>query len=61
MSKTDKELAVEIAKSFIEAHSVKLAVASNNVKHQTVGITLDSVNKIIESVHSTLQKLPDEK
>lgn len=61
MSKTDKELAVDIAKAVIEANSVKLAISSNNVKHTTARVTLEDINTIIKSVHGTLQGLnPDE-
>lgn len=61
MSKTDKELAVDVAKAVIEANSVKMAIASNNVKHQTNPVNLDSINAIIKSVHQTLQNLPEDK
>lgn len=61
MSKTDKELAVDVAKAVIEAHSVQLRVASNNVPHQTQSIGLESINNIIKGVYTTLQSLPEEK
>lgn len=61
MSKTDKELAVDVAKAFIEANSVKLAVASNNVKHQTKGASLEEINNVIKSVHEVIQGLPEDK
>ena len=61
MSKTDKELAVEVAKAFIAANPQEIVVASNNVAHSTNPITLSGVNKIIESVHTTLQGLSEDK
>lgn len=59
MSKTDKELAVVVATAVIEANSVKLAVAPNSVKHQTQRLSLDEINAIIQSVHTTLRNLPE--
>lgn len=61
MTKTNKELAVEVAKAVIDANTVKLAVTSNNVKHQTKPLGLDSINAVIKSVYNTLQDLPEEK
>lgn len=61
MTKTNKELAVEVAKAVIDANTVKLAIASNNVKHQTSSLSLDSINAVIKSVYNTLQDLPEEK
>lgn len=61
MSKTDKELAVDVVKAVIEANSVKMAIASNNVLHQTNPLSLKEINSVIESVHSTLRNLPAEK
>lgn len=61
MSKTDKELAVDVAKAVIKANSVELEIAPNNVKHQTYPIGLDQINSVIKGVYKTLQDLPDEK
>lgn len=61
MSKTDKELAVEVAKAFIAANPQEIVVAPNNVARSTKPITLSGVNNIIESVHATLQGLPEDK
>lgn len=53
MSKSDKELAVEIAKAYIEAsgHSKLANGASKNL------LSADSVLKIIEATYQTLKKL----
>ena len=61
MTKTDKELAVDVAKTFIEARSLKIAIASNNVPHYTKATTLQEINSVIESVYQTLINLPDKK
>ncbi|WP_282798562.1 hypothetical protein [Lactococcus lactis] len=61
MTKTDKELAVEVAKAFIEANPQKIVVAPNNVARSTKPLNLGEVNGIIKSVHSTLQNLSEEK
>ena len=53
MSKSDKELAVDIAKAYIEAsgHSKKFDGSSNPL------IKADSVINIIKGVHAELKKL----
>lgn len=61
MTKSDKELAIDVVKAVIEANSVKLAIASNNVKHQTTPLGIKEINNVIESVYDTLQNLPAEK
>ena len=57
MSKTNKELAVDVAIAYIEAHQKQIAVASNNVIRETSMLDLQSVNNIINSVYQTLQEL----
>ncbi len=61
MTKSDKELAIDVVKAVIEANSVKLAIAPNNVKHQTMPLGIKEINNVIESVYGTLQNLPAEK
>ena len=58
MAKTDKELAVDVAKAVIEANSVKFGIASNNTPRQTSPVSLDSIQSIISGVYITLQDLP---
>jgi hypothetical protein len=53
LAKTDKELAVEIAKAYIEASS-QLKLANGGSKNL---IDFESVIKIIQTVHATLKKL----
>lgn len=60
MSKTDKELTIDVVKAVIEANSVKLAVGPNSAHHQTPRVTLNEINTIIESVYKTLHNLPEE-
>ncbi|MGX7394032.1 hypothetical protein [Carnobacterium mobile] len=61
MSKTDKELAIDVAKALIEANSVKFGVGPNNVAKQTYGLNLESIQNVIKGVYTTLQNLPEEK
>ncbi|MGM0168287.1 hypothetical protein IGI39_004042 [Enterococcus sp. AZ135] len=53
MSKTDKELAIDVAIAYIEATSVK--VKQNN--GTTIVIPFDHLNNIIKTVHKTLSDL----
>ncbi|HAP4420308.1 TPA: hypothetical protein ACW3RV_001283 [Enterococcus faecalis] len=53
MSKTDKELAIDVAKAYIEATSIKVKPNSGT----TSILPLDNVNQIIKSVHKTLSEL----
>ena len=50
MSKSNKELAVDVAIEYIRAHQKQIIVSSNNVD-------LESVNNIIKSVYETLDEL----
>lgn len=61
MSKTDKELAIDVVKTLIEANSVQLGIASNNVPSQTRSLDLKTIQIVIEGVYTTLQNLPEEK
>lgn len=61
MSKTDKELAIDVVKTLIEANSVQLGIASNNVPSQTRSLDLKTIQIVIERVYTTLQNLPEEK
>lgn len=55
MSKTNKELAVDVALKVIEAHQV-VPCGPNNLS-TTKCINLEQINNIIESVYTTLEKL----
>lgn len=55
MSKTNKELAVDVALKVIEAHSVK-SYGPNNL-NLTKSLSLESICNIIKSVHATLENL----
>lgn len=55
MSKTNKELAVDVAMKVIEAHQV-VPCGHNNLS-TTRGINLEEINNIIKSVYTTLEKL----
>jgi hypothetical protein len=57
MSKSNKELAVDVAIEYIRAHQKQIIVSSNNVFKETSMIDLESVNNIIKSVHKTLDEL----
>lgn len=57
MSKSNKELAVDVAIEYIRAHQKQLIVSSNNVFKETSMIDLESVNNIIKSVYETLDEL----
>lgn len=59
MSKTDKELAVDVAIAFIKANSVQIVPTGNGGTVQTHGTNLKNVTTIIESVHQTLKSLPE--
>lgn len=61
MSKTNKELAIDVAIAYIEAHTKQIIAASNNVIKETTMINLDSVNNIIKSVYTTLDSLSPER
>lgn len=55
MSKSNKELAVEVALKVIEAHTaVPYGPNNNNISK---GINLEQINNIINSVYATLEKL----
>ena len=57
MSKSNKELAVDVAIEYIRAHQKLIIVSSNNVFKETSMIDLESVNNIIKSVYETLDEL----
>ena len=57
MSKSNKELAVDVAIEYIRAHQKQIIVSSNNVFKETRMIDLESVNNVIKSVHKTLDEL----
>ena len=57
MSKSNKELAVDVAIEYIRAHQKQIIVSSNNVFKETSMIDLESVNNIIKSVCETLDEL----
>lgn len=57
MSKSNKELAVDVAIEYIRAHQKQITVSSNNVFKETSMIDLKSVNNVIKSVHKTLDEL----
>ena len=57
MSKSNKELAVDVAIEYIRAHQKQIIVSSNNVFNETSMIDLESVNNIIKSVYETLDEL----
>lgn len=57
MSKSSKELAVDVAIEYIRAHQKQITVSSNNVFKETRMIDLESVNNVIKSVHKTLDEL----
>lgn len=59
MSKTNKELAVDVAIEYIRAHQKQITVSSNNIFKETTMIDLKSVNNIIKSVHKTLDELDE--
>lgn len=50
MSKTNKELAVDVAIEYIRAHQKQITVSSNNVFKETSMIDLKSVNSYQISV-----------
>lgn len=57
MSKSNKELAADIAIEYIRAHQ-KQIVATNGVNaKETTMISLESVNNIIKSTYSTFEDL----
>lgn len=57
MSKSNKELAVDVAIEYIRAHQKQITVSSNNVFKETRMIDLESINNVIKSVHKTLDEL----
>ena len=57
MSKSNKELAVDVAIEYIRAHQKQIIVSSNNVFKETRMIDLASVNNVIKSVYKTLNEL----
>ena len=57
MSKSNKELAVDVSIEYIRAHQKQIIVSSNNVFKETSMIDLESVNNIIKSVYETLDEL----
>ena len=57
MSKSNKELAVDVAIEYIRAHQKQIIVSSNNVFKETSMSDLESVNNIIKSVYETLDEL----
>ncbi|WP_161900108.1 hypothetical protein [Candidatus Enterococcus leclercqii] len=61
MSKTDKELAIDVAIAVINAHPATKVALSSGGSTEVYGLDLKSINNIIQSVHKTLQSLPEEK
>lgn len=57
MSKSNKEMAVDVAIAYIHAHQKQIAITSNNVCKETPMIRLESVNNVITSVYKTLEDL----
>lgn len=55
MSKTNKELAVDVAIEYIRAHQKQIVATSNNIIKETAMINLESVDNIIKSVYKTLE------
>ena len=55
MSKTNKELAVDVAIEYIRAHQKQNVASPNNIIKETTMINLESVNNIIKSVYKTLE------
>lgn len=55
MSKTNKELAVDVALKLIEVNPVQ-SYGPNNLK-LTKSLSLESICNIIKSVHATLENL----
>lgn len=55
MSKTNKELAVDVALKLIEVHPVQ-SYGPNNL-NLTKSLSLESICNIIKSVHATLENL----
>lgn len=60
MSKTNKELAIDVAVAYIEAHTKQIIASPNNIVKETTMISLESVNNIINSVYTTLDSLSHE-
>ena len=55
MAKTNKELAIDVAIAYIEAHTKQIvASTANAVIKETTMIDLKSVTNIINSVNNTL-------
>lgn len=57
MSKSNKELAVDVAIEYIRSHQKQITVAPNNTFRETAMIDLKSVNNVINSVYNTLENL----
>lgn len=57
MSKSNKELAVDVAIEYIRAHQKQIAVSSSNQFKETSMIDLKSVDNVIRSVYTTLDSL----
>ena len=55
MSKTNKELAVDVAIEYIRALQKQIVASPNNIIKETTMINLESVNNIIKSVYKTLE------
>lgn len=60
MSKTNKELAIDVAVAYIEAHTKQIIASPNNIVKETTMISLEAVNNIINSVYTTLDSLSPE-
>lgn len=59
MSKTDKELAVEVAKAYIESRTIKLATDANGHPIVTPAVTKSEINSVINSTYKTIQSLQE--
>lgn len=57
MSKSNKELAVDVAIEYIRAHQKQIVASPNNIIKETSMIGLESVNNVIKSVYNTLEDL----
>lgn len=61
MSRTNKELAIDVAIAVIAAHTKQIVVTSNNLVRETSFIDLKSITNIIKGVYNTLEDLESDK
>lgn len=60
MSAKNIELAVDVTKAYIAAHTKQIVASSVTTNYkETYMVDIDAINNVIKSVYKTLEELPE--